>query len=141
MITHENYSLGWFIKNRYYILAQTMVHDINDNSYMVAKKSCQLPKYNPEEGDNIKAMNIGCWIFQPVTTEGKEYCKYTQFVGTDLKGSIPMFLIDKVIRARTKNFYRDTLNILKKNEHISNDRPEDSSGYFETLQENGSISL
>nr|CAG4714723.1 unnamed protein product [Naegleria fowleri] len=142
VLTHEVYKLAWPFKNRYYILAQSMLHDSTDNMYIIAKKSCEPPNYSPKETNCLKALNIGCWMFAPVIREGNvEHCKYIQFVGTDLKGSVPSWLIEKIVKKRTKNFYQDTLRIIQKSESLSNTRPEDSCGYFETLAENGSIAL
>ncbi|EFC41439.1 predicted protein [Naegleria gruberi] len=141
-LTHERYKLGWPIKSRYYLLAQSMVHDTTDNMYIIAKKSCRIPNYDPDEGTNIEAINIGCWMFQPLLDENqKPCCKYIQFVGTDLRGNIPTFIIEKIVRKRTSNFYKSTMKMIKACEEESTTRPFDSSGYFDTLDENGSMAL
>ncbi|KAG2392480.1 hypothetical protein C9374_012732 [Naegleria lovaniensis] len=141
VLSHEVYKLAWPFKNRYYILAQSMLHDSTSNMYIIAKKSCEPPNYNPKETNYIRALNIGCWMFAPVIRENVEHCKYIQFVGTDLKGSVPSWLIEKIIKKRTKNFYQDTMRMIQKSEALANTRPEDSCGYFDTLAENGSIAL
>ncbi|KAF0975988.1 hypothetical protein FDP41_005315 [Naegleria fowleri] len=152
-ITHEVYKLIWPIKSRYYFLCQSMMHDLTDNMYIVCKKSCEpssckdlkipnLEQFN--NNDHIKAANVGCWIFQPIQThDGKEHCRYIQFIGTDLKGSMPRWIIEKIIKGRAKNFYYDMMKILEKNEATlgMGERPKDSSGFFETLDENGSVIL
>ncbi|KAG2386439.1 hypothetical protein C9374_002183 [Naegleria lovaniensis] len=152
-ITHEVYKLIWPIKSRFYFLCQSMVHDLTDNMYIVCKKSCEpslckdlkIPNLQQfDNNDHIKAANVGCWIFQPITThDGKEHCRYIQFIGTDLKGSMPRWIIEKIIKGRAKNFYYDMMKMLEKNEAVltKGERPTDSSGFFETLDENGSVIL
>ncbi|EFC40984.1 predicted protein [Naegleria gruberi] len=141
VLTHEVYKLVWPVKNRYYVLAQSMVYDTTDKLYIVAKKSCEPPNYKLSEKDAIKALDIGAWIFMPVMVDGKEHCKYIELIGTDLRGSLPNFIVHKIVKTRAKNFFRETMKVIKQTKCDMYTRPANSSGYFETLDENGSIAL
>jgi len=135
-LLQEEYKMKWPVANRYFTYLVSGVHDSSDDMYIICAKCVDTEKEKPVK-DAIKGSILTGWAFKAIDENS---CKYYQFSGLDARGSVPVKLVNHMIKKRAKTYAKTVLEFLKKSEK-NGWNSEGRNVALECITENGSFDL